>query len=98
MIELPSEDAWWTAAEFAAQLHIKPRWLEERCMPSWPEAERLPHQRVGRALRFSREDREAIKTRLAQGPRTTPVAEKPIDLAAGLRGLAKLRKLQGATP
>lgn len=99
-MELPPADAWWTVAEFAAELRVKPRWLADRCAPSWPEDDRFPHQRLdGLGVRFSPEDREAVKERFRQGPRPTPppVAAQ-IDIAAGLKGLAKLRKLQNATP
>lgn len=98
-MELPPETAWWTVAEFAAELRVKPRWLADRCAPSWPEDDRYPHQRLeGLGVRFSPEDRAAIKARFAQGPRPARVTEKPIDVAKGLKGLAHKRKLQGATP
>lgn len=84
------------ADELADQLGIEPRWLEERCAPSWPEEDRLPHHRFGRALRFSPEDRTAIEDRFAVGPHPTR-AEPPaeIDLGKALAGLRRLRQLQG---
>lgn len=93
------EEQWWSAEEFAEELGVKPRWLKDRCAPSWPEDDRFPHQRPGGlGIRFSPEDRAAIKARFAQGPRPAPVVEKPIDTAKALKGLARKRQLQGATP
>jgi len=98
--ELPPADAWWTVAEFSAELRVKPRWLADRCAPSWPEDDRLPHHRLdGLGVRFSPEDRAAIKARFAQEPRpAAPTTPAPIDTAKGLKGLARKRQLQGATP
>lgn len=98
-IELPPESAWWTSKEFASQLRIKPRWLEERCMPSWPQDEQLPHQRVGRELRFSPEDRAVIKAMFARGSRAASAAPGAgLDIAKGLAGLRKLDRLQATKP
>lgn len=100
MTELPPADAWWTVAEFAAELRVKPRWLTDRCAPGRPEEDRFPHQRLeGLGIRFAPEDRGAIKARFAQGPRPTPpTPAAPIDTAKALKGLARRRQLQGATP
>jgi hypothetical protein len=93
------EEQWWSAEVFATELGITPRWLKDRCAPSWPAHDRLPHHRVGRELRFSPEDRAAIKARFAQGPRPAPPAVTGLpDLDKALKGMAKLRELQGATP
>ena len=97
MNELPPADAWWTAEEFAAELRVKPRWLTDRCLPSRPEADRFPHQRLDGLIRFSPEDRAAIKARFAQGPRPTPpIPAAPIDTAKALKGLARRRQLETA--
>lgn len=97
MTELPPEPAWWTAKQFAAQLQITARWLEDRCMPSWPADDRLPHHRVGRELRFAPEDREAIKARFARGSRAaSPEPTAGLDTAKALAGLRKLDRLQSA--
>lgn len=99
-MELPPADAWWTVAEFAAELRVKSRWIADRCSLSRPEEDRFPHQRLdGLGIRFSPEDRAAIKARFAQGPRPTPpTVTGPIDTAKGLKGLARRRQLQGAAP
>jgi len=96
-LELPPESAWWTSREFAAQLRITARWLEDRCAPSW-RGEQLPHRRVGRELRFSPEDRAAIAAMFARGPRPPAPAAPQLDVAAGIAGLRKLDRLKTATP
>lgn len=95
-VDLPPESAWWTASQFAAQLGIEPIWLENRCAPRCKEP--LPHQRVGRLLRFSPEDRAAIKAMFARGTRSMPEPGAGIDLAKGLAGLRKLDRLTAAKP
>jgi len=91
------QNRWFSAEEFAEELGIKARWLEDRCAPSWPEHDRLPHQRVGRLLRFAPEDRAEIKAMFKRVSQSTAVVE-PIDLGRGIAGIRRLKQLQASQP
>ncbi|MFI7114032.1 helix-turn-helix domain-containing protein [Nonomuraea sp. NPDC050227] len=59
--EQAKEQILYTAEEAAALVQLTPYWLKFRARQGL-----IPHRRVGRLLRFAREDLEAIKDMSAQ--------------------------------